>query len=86
MTTTIETETDRRYRVLVHLKRLDRPQVWKFHCPRCTMPVCEIVNAEVTTLTDLIDTADSGNAMSGIRCDGRFDGRKCAIWYYMDID
>lgn len=79
------TEADRRYRVLVSLKRADAPVTWKFHCPRCTMPVGEIVNAQVTSLTDLVDMADTANAMNGTRCDGRFEGSKCAIWYYWDM-
>lgn len=80
-----EAETDRRYRVLVHLRRSDMPQTWTFHCPRCTMKVCEIVNAEVVSMTDLFDQPTFDSASSGWRCDGRYNGGKCGIWYYMDL-
>lgn len=78
------TEADRRYRVLVLLQRSDRPRYYTFHCPQCTMPVCEIVNSDVVALSDLVDmeTMDVG---TGTRCNGRFNGGHCRTWYYFTL-
>jgi hypothetical protein len=78
-------EDDRRYRVLVLLNRLDRPATLKFHCPRCTMPVAELVNGQVTAMSDAM-AMDSGDLMAiGVRCDGRFQGRRCNVWYFYSL-
>lgn len=84
-------EADRRYRIVVHLKRVDRPTTWKFHCVRCRSTVGEVTNADVEYLTDLVDYSNTDNAMNGNRCDGRyFDEaigkmKSCHIWYYWDL-
>lgn len=85
-------EPDRRYRVLVLLQRSDREKYWTFNCPRCTMPVCEILNAEIEAISDLISIENIENVGNGVRCDGRL-GRdtlgqtiKCNIWYYFKLN
>lgn len=79
-------DQDLRYRILVHLKRSDMPTNWLFYCPRCKNRVCEIVNSSVTAMTDLLDTQDTQNALSGVRCRGRLDeGGNCAMWFYFQI-
>lgn len=77
-------EADRRYRVLVLLARTDRPYCYKFHCPRCTMPVAELVNTQVIAQTDVMDMETDRNTV-GVRCDGRYQGGRCNIWYYFTI-
>lgn len=80
--TRIEIEADRRYRVLVLLERSDRPVNWKFYCPRCQMPVAELINQDIVTMTDMIDMENIDNALVGARCDGRFQGGRCNVWFY----
>lgn len=79
-------ELDRRYRVLVILNRSERPKYWTFHCPQCKMPVSEILNAEVESISDLIDTTNINNIGLGVRCDGRYMDDKCRIWYYFKLN
>jgi hypothetical protein len=44
------------------------------------MPLAELMNAEMTTLTDIIDF-ESGIG-TGVKCKGRYEGGHCGIWYY----
>lgn len=78
-------EDDRRYRCMVLLNRTDRPTVFTWHCPRCTMPVTEMVNVEMSALTDTINMDSGALAGVGVRCDGRFQGKGCRIWYYFSL-
>lgn len=80
-----EPEQDRRYRCLVVLGRSDRPTHYKWHCPRCTMPVGELINTEVTALTDMVDLANATTLGMGVRCDGRYQGGRCNVWYYFTL-
>lgn len=80
-----EPEADRRYRVMVVLARGDRPETIKWHCPRCTMPVAELVNSYVTAMSDVMEMDNGNLAGAGVRCDGRFQGRRCSIWYYFNL-
>lgn len=86
-----EPEPDRRYRVMVLLNRSDRPTHYKFHCPRCTAWVAEIVNAQVVAMSDMVSFTESTNPMLGVQCDGRiFDGgdthlTKCRIFYMFSM-
>jgi hypothetical protein len=81
-----EPEADRRYRVMVVLARGDRPETLKFHCPRCTMPVAELVNTQVIALSDAMEMDNGNLAGVGVRCDGRYQGRRCNVWYYMNLN
>jgi hypothetical protein len=84
--TSENTEADRRYRCLVLLNRTDRPGVFTFHCPRCSMPVAELVNTEISALTDTMEV-DNGHLLGvGVRCDGRFQGKGCRIWWYFSLN
>lgn len=80
-------ETDKRYRMLVNLVRSDRPRYWTWHCPHCTMRVAELANAEVMSITDLIDMTNMDKQLVGQRCGGRSPtgmGR-CDFWYYFNL-
>lgn len=86
-----EIEDDRRYRMLVTLERSDRPVAFTFHCPRCTRRVVELVNADITNISDISDFSNSDTPLVGHRCDGYTDagykdGRivhdRCHVWYY----
>lgn len=79
------TEDDRRYRCMVLLNRTDRPAVFTWHCPRCTMPVAELVNVEFRALTDTIQMDELGLDAVGVRCDGRFQGKGCRIYFYFSL-
>lgn len=83
---TVKTEADRRYRCLVSLQRTDRPRYWTFHCPNCTMPLCEIVNAEVVDMRDLINFQNQDIIANGIRCDGRTGHGRCNIYFYFNLN
>lgn len=80
-----EPEADRRYRVLVLLNRTDRPSYTKFQCYRCGYPVAELVNSEVHAMTDTMDMDNSDARAIGTRCDGRYQGGYCRIWYYFSL-
>ena len=74
-------EPDRRYRVMVLLQRSDRPKYYTFHCPKCTQPVGDLVNAEIKAMSDLMDMNNVDNVGVGTRC----DGYKCRVWYYFTL-
>lgn len=78
-------ERDRRYRVLVTLQRSDRQAYWTFKCPRCTYPVSELVNMDIIAMNDLTDLSNPTLHADGVRCDGRFEGGHCRIWYYFSL-
>lgn len=84
-TITVQPEQDRRYRMLILLQRSDRPRYYTWHCPQCTYPVCEIVNSEIVAVSDAMDMQNIALAGPGIRCDGRYQGGKCRIWYYFSL-
>ncbi len=86
ITVTPEPEQDRRYRMLLILNRSDRPRYWTFHCIQCTMPVMEIVNAEVQAISDVVDMNNLDFIGNGTRCDGRYQNGKCGIWYYTTLN
>lgn len=82
-------EADRRYRMLVLLQRSDRRRYYTFHCPICTAPVGEIVNADVVAITDLIDMSNIDTIGAGLRCNGRYHGDqsgKCSTYYYFSLN
>lgn len=90
--TKLEPEQDRRYRVLVLLNRTDRPYYAKFFCPKCTMPVAELINTEVRGLSDTQDFNNTDMNAVAVRCEGRFDGRSdgsgdyhCRTWYIFSL-
>lgn len=83
--TDIHTEQDYRYRMLVILERSDRPQVFVFHCPRCTMRICELVNSEIVAMTDIVDFSNLDKTLVGYRCGGRFQGDRCDLWLYFSL-
>lgn len=90
--TKVKIESDRRYRVLVLLQRVDRPKYWTFKCFQCGADVGEVVNAEVQAVSDLVDTESVGNMIVGHRCNGRLGvdafGKvmHCGIWYYFKLN
>lgn len=74
-------EDDRRYRILVNLHRTDRPRYWTFSCPHCKTDICEMVNTDVVSFSDLIDMSTTDITGPGIRCDGQY----CRRWYYFNL-
>lgn len=78
-------EADRRYRVLVLLNRSDRPRYYTYLCYQCGFPVCEIVNQDVVAEADSLDMSNVTLLGTGVRCDGRYQGGKCRIWYYFSL-
>jgi hypothetical protein len=83
--TTITIEQDRRYRIRVMLNRSDRPRYFTWQCPQCTYPVCEIVNCDIVAVSDTMDMTNLSNAGPGVRCDGRYQGGRCNIWWYFSL-
>lgn len=85
-------ELDRRYRTLVVLARSDRPQNHPFHCHRCMQKVAEIVNYDVSAVTDVVDMNNMDNNMVGWRCDGKYFDQtldrmvNCRHWYYFLVN
>lgn len=82
---TTKTEPDRRYRLMIILRRSDRPNYFTWNCPFCTYPVNELMNAEVGAMSDVIDMQNIKNFGIGVRCGGRFEGRACGTWYYFNL-
>lgn len=82
----IKVEQDRKYRVMVLCQRSDRPLYWTFHCPNCTMPLCEMLNKEIVAMSDLFDMQNINISANGIRCDGRTGNGRCNIWYYFTLN
>ncbi len=74
------TVTDRRYRMSVFLSRSDRPEVMKFHCPRCKHFLAELVGTDVTQMGDVADLDDYQGV--SIRCSGSVrPSEKCHTHY-----
>lgn len=77
-------ETDYRYSTMVMLARADRPDPYKWHCPRCMATVAELNGFEVVAMTDTIDTSKRG--LIGVRCDGRLQPTgKCRQWFMFEV-
>lgn len=83
LTSAAPEEQDKRYRVLVVLQRTDRPRYYDFYCPMCQMKVCELSGTEVIAMQDVMDT--SNTPLVGVRCDGRYQGGYCRIYYYFTL-
>lgn len=50
------------------------------------MPVVELTNVEMVAITDTIEMDNGALAGVGVRCDGRFQGKGCRIWYYFNLN
>lgn len=74
---------DYRYRVLVMLRKSDRPKYYDFNCFMCQRKVCELSGSDVRAFDD---TADMYlKTTKGIRCTGRGQqGGHCPMWYYFE--
>lgn len=72
---------DKRYRVLIMLRRADRPKYWDFHCPYCRAKVVEINNAEIYGIDDAVDV--SSKRTTGMLCPGQYKNG-CSIWFYFE--
>lgn len=75
---------------MVLLARTDRPDPFKWHCPRCTRPVAELTGYSVTALTDTID--HQTRHLIQIRCDGSYRTnnpdkplQNCRQWYAFEV-
>lgn len=79
-------EPDRRYRMMVLLARTNRPTNFKWHCPRCTKPLGELINVEPIAVTDVMDMTNPDMVAVGFRCDGRYDGERCNVYYYYSLN
>lgn len=81
-------EPDRRSRMLIMLQRADRPIYTVWHCPYCTNQLCEILNANVTAMSDLVATEDINNVGVGFKCNGRSfisPTGKCNTYFYFKL-
>lgn len=73
---------DYRYRVLVMLRKSDRPKYYDFSCFMCQRKVCEISGSDIKAFDD---TADMYlKTTKGVRCTGRYRGGHCPMWYYFE--
>lgn len=73
---------DRRYRVLVMLRKSDRIKYYDFHCFLCQMKVAELSGCDVHAFDDAADVYVK--TTKGVRCPGRFRGGHCNAWYYFE--
>lgn len=72
---------DKRYRILVLLRRADRPKYWDFHCPYCKTKVVELAGDELYAIDDAVDTGRKGT--KGFLCPGAHR-IGCDKWYYFE--
>lgn len=47
------------------------------------MKVCELSGSDIVAMQDVLDT--TGTPLVGVRCDGRFQGGYCRIFYYFSL-
>jgi hypothetical protein len=79
--------TNERYRVLVMLRRSDRPKSYDFHCFRCNMLIAEISGQDVVAFDDAIQVYQK--VTHGVKCQGRLDRRlsgtgRCNLMYFFE--
>lgn len=82
-----EIKEDIRKRVLVVLDQLADPTYTEFFCPDCDMPVAQLHNAEVRTLTDIINFDTRQAVLIGVPHRGAL-GRgmgHCRTRYYFTL-
>lgn len=73
---------DFRYRILVMLRKSERPKYFDFHCMLCQMKVCELSGTDVRGFDDMADVYVK--TTKGVRCPGRYRGAHCYMWYYFE--
>ncbi len=84
--TSVLTQPDNRYRLLVTLIRSDRPRYWNFLCFNCGSKVVELQNLEVMGVDDFYDPQNLNNAGIGRHCKGRTeDGIDCPYSYFFNV-
>lgn len=79
-------QPDKRYRVLVDLKRVDRPRYWIFLCNNCGAKVVDIQNLEVFGDSDFFDSQNINNTGIGRHCKGTMpNGLPCPYSYFFSV-
>lgn len=77
---------DRRYRILVTLKRSDRPVCWNWLCNNCGAKVQELLNYDAIGMDDFYDPQNVNNAAVGRHCKGTMPtGMPCPFSYYFKL-
>lgn len=77
---------DNRYRILVDLKRADRPRYWNALCFNCGSKLVELMNLEIYAVSDFFDPDNLNNTGIGRHCKGlQEDGRQCPYTYFFNI-
>lgn len=84
--TRIAVVADQRYRLLIILRRSDRPRYWNFLCFNCGSKVVELQNLEVLTVDDFYDPQNINNTGIGRHCKGLLpDGLPCQYTYFFHV-
>lgn len=77
---------DNRYRLLVDLKRADRPRYWSCLCMNCGSKIVELQNLEVYAISDFFDPTNLNNTGIGKHCKGtQPDGLPCPFSYFFNV-
>lgn len=77
---------DNRYRLLVDLKRADRPRYWNCLCLNCGSKIVELMNLEIYGVTDFFDAENINNSGIGRHCKGtQLDGLPCPYTYFFNV-
>lgn len=85
-TKVVTANPDNRYRILVDLKRADRPRYWSALCMNCGSKLVELQNLEVYAVNDFFDPENLNNTGIGRHCKGTMpDGLSCPYSYYFNV-
>lgn len=77
---------DNRYRLLIDLKRADRPRYWACLCMSCGSKLVDLMNLEILDVTDFFDSENLNNTGIGRHCKGTLpDGLPCPYSYFFNV-
>lgn len=78
---------DKHYGLLVTLIRTDKPRYWNFLCINCGSKIAEILNVEVTEITDFFDSQNTNNYAIARHCKGVTPGSglPCPYKYFFHV-
>jgi len=84
----VKAERDNRYRVMVSMKRSDRPKHWNFRCMNCSNRIAEIDNCDVYDISDFYDPNQTNYAGTTMHCKGVIPGTRgtmCPYSYFFNF-
>lgn len=76
-------DNDYRYPITITLMREGRPKYWEFHCPYCTVKVCDL-DGTLVQVRDVSNDTGNGRAAVRIRCPGT-PKKWCRLWFEIQL-